>query len=1041
MRIHRLEMQAFGPFASRQEINFDELGTQGLFLLNGPTGAGKTSVLDAVCFALYGAVPGARQEARKLRSDHAAPGVAPEVLLDFSAGDRRFKVIRSPQWERPAKRAGSATGTVTEQARTLLSELVHGEWVQKTARNDEAATEIQDLLGMSREQFTRVVMLPQGDFAAFLRADATSRAELLQRLFGTWRYEEIEQQLKSEADAAKAELSKSQADADLLRAQAQSEAERCARLLGSQEDGSAVPAEPGTAEPDPAQAGSGWISAVRAAVTGRLSSLRVDQAGKISGSKAAEDLLHRLEARRARGLARLQLEAEEREHAARQAASVPRRAQLESHLRAESLKGYLDALGSADQGLRRAEAAGQSALAALAAAAAPAGLGELIPESAAALPAPGPQLPDAEALTELEERTAKELSAAENALADAQRTAELAALKTREAARETQLRAEAAEAEDTAAALREEQTSLRSALSGLRSGAAQAEAARRRIQDADGTLEVIRNFKAANTAALESAERAAEARQEYQDARGRWQDLLQLRLDQAAAELAASLEPGRDCPVCGSATHPAPAPPPEGGQFVSREEEAAARVASSAAEKDWEEARAAAEADASAVAALRAQGGESDPDEARTARERAEEELRAAEDAAAGLSEAEKRLQGIETELSRLEKTLSGLLQEAAQAQARADAAEEETAELGRRGSGDLSDQEALSARLRQLENVRRLTAAARTALQAAGQAGVFQAEAVRALQDALAGTGFPDAGAVRAALLPVAEAEELRAEFDTLDAQAARLAMRREDEDALAQLDSDGVPEPMPDEEDVAEAAEAADAARQAVSDGAVQIGLLEGSAETLDDLAARLAEAEAEMEPLQRRCSLLASLSDTARGNGENNYRMALSTYVLAARLEQVAAAATERLAAMTGGRYSLVHDDSKSGNRKAGLGLHVIDDWTGVRRDTSTLSGGESFMASLALALGLADVVQQESGGTSMETLFVDEGFGSLDEEALEQVMDALEGLRDGGRMVGLVSHVSEMKQRISAQLQITRGRNGSTVSYRTVDALPV
>ncbi|MBF4993534.1 SMC family ATPase [Arthrobacter gandavensis] len=1041
MRIHRLEMQAFGPFAGRQEIDFDELGAQGLFLLNGPTGAGKTSVLDAVCFALYGSVPGARQEARKLRSDHAAPGVAPEVLLDFSAGNRRFKVIRRPQWERPAKRAGSATGTVTEQARTLLSELVQGEWVQKTARNDEAATEIQDLLGMSREQFTRVVMLPQGDFAAFLRADATSRAELLQRLFGTWRYEEIEQQLKSEAEAARTELSLAQADAELLRARAQSEAERCARLLGSRAAGSAAPAVPPAAEQEPAEAGSAWISAVRAAVSDQLSSLREAQAGKITGSKEAEDFLHRLEARRARGLARLQLEAEEREHAARQAAGLPKRALLDSHLRAEGLKGYLDALTSAEHGFRRAEAAGHSALAALGAAAAPAGLGDLIPEGTAAQPAPGSQLPNADALSDLEERTGKELSAAENALADAERAAELAALKKREAAREAQLRGEAAGAEDAAAALREEQASLRAALPALRTGAAETDAARRRIQEAAGTLEVIRNYKTSHAAALESAERAAQARDRFQDARGRWQDLLQLRLDQAAAELAASLEPGGDCPVCGSTSHPAPAPLPEGGQIVSREEEAEARAASGAAEKEWEAARALAEADASAAAALRAQGGDSDPDEARRAGVKAEEDLRAAKKAAAGLGEAEDRLRAIEAELGQLEQARSSHLQAAAQAQARAAAAEEESVELSRRGPGDLSDRGAFAARLEQLESVRRLTVAARSALQAARQAGGFQAEAARTLQDALSGTPFPDAGAVRAALLPAAEAEELRAEFAALDAQAARLAMRREDEEALAQLDSAGVPEPMPNEEDVAEAAEAADAARQAVSDGAVQIGLLEGSAGTLEDLAGRLAGAEAEMEPLQVRCSLLTSLSDTARGNGENNYRMALSTYVLAARLEQVAAAATERLAAMTGGRYSLVHDDSRSGNRKAGLGLHVIDDWTGVRRDTSTLSGGESFMASLALALGLADVVQQESGGTSMETLFVDEGFGSLDEEALEQVMDALEGLRDGGRVVGLVSHVSEMKQRISAQLQISRGRNGSTVSYRTVDALPV
>jgi exonuclease SbcC len=183
-----------------------------------------------------------------------------------------------------------------------------------------------------------------------------------------------------------------------------------------------------------------------------------------------------------------------------------------------------------------------------------------------------------------------------------------------------------------------------------------------------------------------------------------------------------------------------------------------------------------------------------------------------------------------------------------------------------------------------------------------------------------------------------------------------------------------------------------------------------------------------------------LLAALADTAAGRGENTYRMSLNSYVLAARLEQVALAASERLVAMSDGRYLLQHSDAKAARgAKSGLGLEVVDQWTGHRRDTSTLSGGESFMASLSLALGLADVVQQEAGGIQIETLFVDEGFGSLDEQSLEQVMDALEGLRDGGRVVGLVSHVGEMKQRIGTQLQVLKGRNGSTL--RISDAAEV
>jgi exonuclease SbcC len=185
--------------------------------------------------------------------------------------------------------------------------------------------------------------------------------------------------------------------------------------------------------------------------------------------------------------------------------------------------------------------------------------------------------------------------------------------------------------------------------------------------------------------------------------------------------------------------------------------------------------------------------------------------------------------------------------------------------------------------------------------------------------------------------------------------------------------------------------------------------------------------------LEQTRGRASTLAELARTARGQGENARRMSLHSYVLAARLEQVAVAASERLLAMSDGRFSLEHTDALAARGAAsGLGLDVVDGWTGQRRDPSTLSGGETFMASLALALGLADVVQHEAGGIDIETLFVDEGFGSLDEQALEQVMDAIEGLRAGGRVVGLVSHVSELKQRIPAQIRVSKGRDGSRIA---------
>ncbi len=188
MRLHSLEVTAFGPFASTQRVDFDALTQAGLFLLHGPTGAGKSSLLDAVCFALYGQVPGARGTGR-LRSDHAAEGVAPQVRCEFTVAGRRFEVIRSPEWERPKRRG---TGTVCERAHVTLRERVGGAWVALTHRADEAGERLQELIGLGVDQFTKLVLLPQGDFAAFLHAHADERRTLLQKLFGTQRFMAVE---------------------------------------------------------------------------------------------------------------------------------------------------------------------------------------------------------------------------------------------------------------------------------------------------------------------------------------------------------------------------------------------------------------------------------------------------------------------------------------------------------------------------------------------------------------------------------------------------------------------------------------------------------------------------------------------------------------------------------------------------------------------------------------------------------------------------------------------------------------------------------
>jgi exonuclease SbcC len=187
-------------------------------------------------------------------------------------------------------------------------------------------------------------------------------------------------------------------------------------------------------------------------------------------------------------------------------------------------------------------------------------------------------------------------------------------------------------------------------------------------------------------------------------------------------------------------------------------------------------------------------------------------------------------------------------------------------------------------------------------------------------------------------------------------------------------------------------------------------------------------LLEALPEME---RRAATVRGLADLTAGQGANARRMTLSAFVLAAWLEEIAAVAGGRLLRMTGGRYSLVHTDTARGGRRSGLGLLARDNWTGVDRDTATLSGGETFLASLALALALADVACAESGGTRLESLFIDEGFGSLDESTLDEVMDVLDGLREGGRVVGIVSHVAELRQRVATRVHVRKQERGSSL----------
>ena len=338
MRIHRLEISAFGPFAGTEHIDFDRLSAHGLFLLNGATGAGKTSVLDAICFALYGSVPGARQDGKRLRSDHADAGAEPRVTCEFSAKGRHFEVSRTPAWNRPSARGRN--GFTEQKANTLLRERVDGQWVEKSGRNDEAGAEISSVLGMDREQFTRVVMLPQGDFAAFLRSKPSERLDLLQSLFGTQRFEAVEQELARRAAEARAEVAGLNNQLDLLLAQARSEAAPPEQELPGDRPAPEDPEE----LLDWLQETAETRAAALHAAADEAEATRVEAAG-------------RLEAAEARAARQAKLAAAERRRAAAHAAAPDldgKARQLSLHRKAEVLGGQLQAADKAAAAEQRA---------------------------------------------------------------------------------------------------------------------------------------------------------------------------------------------------------------------------------------------------------------------------------------------------------------------------------------------------------------------------------------------------------------------------------------------------------------------------------------------------------------------------------------------------------------------------------------------------------------------------------------------------------------------------------------------------------------
>ncbi|MEP6649989.1 MAG: AAA family ATPase [Lapillicoccus sp.] len=1039
MRLHRLEVTAFGPFAGTVTVDFDEVGANGLFLIHGPTGAGKTSLLDAVCFALYAGVPGARPGGRALRSDHAGQEAVPVVRLEFGVGIRRFRVTRSPEFLRPKKRGD---GFTKAPASVVLEEHARGRWHGVTTRADEVGDIVTEVLGMGLAQFSKVVLLPQGEFAAFLRATADERRTLLEKLFDISTYAGVETWLVERRRELAASLvaEEGRLATDLARAEdvlAGVEGD----VLGEGVEWTLVPPE--TLPPlldDVRERLERHAVACLAASGDAESQAAAAQAGAVRATAVAD--------RQRRGRdARQTMSAFDADPERWSALS----ATVDRATRAEGVSGDLRALARAHARINAAGSrlrAAQQPLGRFGAvdwtSTTAAGWLATLDEHGAALDeatAVGRRLePDRARLGELVQSAAR----AGRSLARQRDAFALATVTVQQA--EADVRA------GHAAVV-------------LRSAA---------LTEVEGWAEGHR--LATDLAAAEARTHGLRAhmvtvREVEQDAREAFLAAQQARVDGMAVELAARLVDGEPCVVCGARDHPAPA---TSSAAAVATVDASAETSSAnvlRAEEQWRSGRAVtakvqtelaadeqlvatrtadlvtavkrltavvggAESLGSVATDPHAVGPMARPDLDALARglagaqSRADEATKALDrlgDVDARLAQAHTHREALAAAVEELDRAVATAAGTAAEVQERVEQLAvarsrllDEHQRLCPCGSGsiDVAVENHERVRVAAIEVVDALTAAAETAEQAAAVEEVAR--------EVLSANGFESVEQATAATLGSEDLVELRRRLRDLEQRRAAAQATLADPDVAAALDE-------PDA-DVAAGDAAAEAARAALRRAQHAQTGAEAAVRSFGQVRESVLSRVAAIGPLAARSAQVAELADSATGvGGQNTLRMRLTAFVLAARLEKVAALANERLRVMGDGRYQLAHsDDLAAGGRRSGLGLVVRDQWTGQVRDTASLSGGESFMASLALALGLADAVREEAGGFDLNTLFIDEGFGTLDDECLEQVMSVLDDLRDGGRCVGVVSHVSDLRSRVPAQVRVDKTSTGSSVT---------
>lgn len=1081
MRPVKMTMSAFGPYAAETVVDFDALGTAGVYLVCGDTGAGKTMIFDAVSFALFGQASGdgkGARDASSLRSDYAESDAKTFVELEFEYRGQRYVVKRNPKYERRKKRGEGTTSELAGAELTLPDGSVVSGATNVTAR-------IEELLGIDAAQFKQIVMLAQGEFRKLLTADTAEREVIFRKLFKTERYDLLSRLLASELDkiekkndAAKREIS-SEANrvsfpegseqallleeyrsdtaqlgpwlVETLETFVEEQAPVCDELqkrvddlrgqwhelnvqrnqaLGRPEaERECKELEDGIRELE--EAAPALVEAFQEQVRkdGQRTKLSED-AAVIEGTFAKYQELETVEA--------------EKEKAQRQAveaaAAVEHATQEHERVQAEmnGLSTAMNALEGADVRLAQAEAESQSAVQALEAA-------------------------------ERVRTQAQNLAAGEEAV----RSAEQALHAAREAL-------DVALAQKQAA---QEKLELvlgkRAELEGADIAAAEAKAASEKAKaacaDAEGLVTQRTSLAADAEGAVEPYERK---RSEYQQAETvhmedqRFVQELQMRQRAGRAGLlAADLQEGLPCPVCGSTHHPQPA---QASESIPADEEIDAAVEREAASKqkatslslEAERLGAVLQQKQEALVSFeREHGGlqalEEGVQNARKHAERAERNLADALERKDGYDAANRAVQ-LEQKAAEKAARVADEAKSAHQKANEVAVAANAQVETMREALGALDVAAAESERQRAAE---RRADAERKLQEARAQADerARLAEQLKAADNKL-GQAVTVLGSAQEASRKCSEAlklktgqlENLRKDLEFASLAAARQQAQRLRSEAQTMLEAREAARKAVDENATAITSDKSSLAEKKkrledipkldVKDAERRLNGLQEQGERAraeaDAARIRLDTNRTCLESLRatlgkigdiaERYGRIKQLSDAANGMLVGQKKLKFEPYVQGIYFDRVIRAANKRLKLLTSGQFELQRNVEGSGNAKTGLGLKVIDNYTGRSRDASSLSGGESFEASLCLALGLSDVVQANSGGVEFDTMFVDEGFGSLDQAALGNAITLLSDLSGGDKLIGIISHVEELKANIPKKVVVKKDRTGSHIA---------